>query len=183
MRISVACVAVLLSLHASQAAACWDDAARRYGVSARLLRAIARVESNLDPRAVNLAHRNRTGTYDIGLMQINSSHLPRLRGFGIDEVDLYDPCINIHVGAWILAEAFARHGITWDGVGAYNAACPGGRTDRCAELRSRYAWLVYRRLSGSKAAARSVGTALTLDPLPVARSAPSGPSHTARLTR
>ena len=92
-------VTATLALHASQAAACWDDAARRYGVSAQLLHAIARVESNLNPRAVNLGHWSRTGIYDIGLMQINRLHLPRLGGFGIDEADLHDPCTNIDVGA------------------------------------------------------------------------------------
>src|SRR5581483_12033605 len=103
--------------------ACWEQAAHRYGVSAQLLYAIARVESGLNPAAVNRSHRARTGSYDIGLMQINSSHLPTLARYGIREADLYNPCTNIHIGAWLLADAFSRHGITWDAVGAYNAAC------------------------------------------------------------
>src|SRR5436190_13429583 len=99
---------IALSLAPSLAIACWDEAARRYGVAPQLLYAMARVESSLNPAAVNNSHRKRTGTYDIGLMQINSSHLSTLARQGILEADLYDPCTNIHVGAWLLAGAFSR---------------------------------------------------------------------------
>jgi len=123
---------MLASRHAS---ACWDEAAERYGINPHLLYAIAKTESGLNPTAYN---RNRNGTYDIGLMQINSSWLPTLRKYGVDEQRLLDPCTSIHVGAWILAQNFRRMGHSWDAVGAYNSSNPAQRR--------KYATKVYTNL-------------------------------------
>ncbi len=147
----VQCAVASSMLAPSICLACWSDAERLYGVSSHLLYAVARAESNLQPGAMNVAHRTRTGTYDIGLMQINSSHLPKLATLGISERDLLEPCTNIMVGAWLLADSFARRGVSWEAVGAYNAACTQLKGADCAAARSRYAWRVYRRLPGDTA--------------------------------
>ena len=127
-------------LTAQPSKACWDDAAARYGLSSQLLYAIARTESGLDPQAVG---RNRNGSRDIGLMQINTAWLPVLLAHGIAEGDLFDPCTSIHVGAWILAGNVRRLGYTWEAVGAYNAASP--------RLRRAYAERVYRQVVATSA--------------------------------
>lgn len=143
--IAVPFIVLLLTL-CRTAFACWQEAAQRYQVPVELLVAIARAESSLDPRAINRSHLARTGSYDIGLMQINSTHLPRLARWGIGEAQLLDPCINLHVGAWILSQSIAKHGLTWEAVGAYNAACTRLRGPACRQARDRYIRAVARHL-------------------------------------
>ena len=92
-------------------------------------------ESSINPRAVN---RNANGSYDVGLIQINSSWFPQLKRHGIEERHLYDPCVSLQVGAWILAQNLRRLRDPWLAVGAYNSPTP-------ARARA-YALKVYRNL-------------------------------------
>lgn len=117
------------------ARACWQEAGSRYRIDPALLYAIARTESALNPAA---SHRNRDGSIDIGLMQINSAWLRDLAKYGISARDLWEPCTNIHVGAWVLAQKIRKLGMTWEAVGAYNATTP--------YKRAHYAWKVYANL-------------------------------------
>lgn len=115
----MAIVVVLTCLMAGKARPdCWNEAEARYGVSRFLLLAVAKHESGLNPAAVN---RNRDGSWDIGLMQINTGWLPVLKGYGVGMAELRDPCVNLQVGAWILANNFQQYGKNWRAVGAYNA--------------------------------------------------------------
>lgn len=118
---------------------CWSQAARQHAIEPELLRAIADVESGQKPDAINL---NKDGTRDIGLMQINSSHLPRLKSQGITEQRLLaEPCLSVEVGASILSGFIARYGYNWTAVGAYNA----GNSPHRQAARLRYAHKVWRR--------------------------------------
>jgi soluble lytic murein transglycosylase-like protein len=139
----------------SLASACWEQAARKYSVSTDLLKAVARAESSLNPRAVNRSHFAKTKTVDIGIMQVNTDQKV-LRNLGVTADQLLDPCTNIHAGARILSEKMARYGRTWEAVGAYNASCVTMTVQQCLRVRARYAWRVYRYLMAGLAPAVSM---------------------------
>ena len=116
---------------------CWEEAARRHDLEPQLLLAIAQVESGFK---VDALHVNRDGSRDIGLMQINSQHLPRLSRRGITEpLLLSDPCVAVEAGALLPAEFAARPGHNWTAIGAYNAGSSPARE----ALRLRYARKVW----------------------------------------
>lgn len=132
-------------------ARCFETVGASSGIHPPLLRAIAQVESSNNPGATNKQHLGRTGSYDIGLMQINSRWLPTLKAFGIGERDLFEPCTSIEVGAWILSDLFRRHGSGWEAVGAYNAACSSLKGQACRKARDSYITKVRRALHGTGA--------------------------------
>jgi soluble lytic murein transglycosylase-like protein len=100
---------------------CITRAAAYHAVSPYLLRAIAWQESRMRASAIG---RNANGTLDLGALQINTIHLPRLRRYGIDARALMEPCTSAFVGAWLLREQFDRYGNTWQAVGAYHSQTP-----------------------------------------------------------
>ena len=117
---------------------CFARAADRHNVPADLLRAIACVESNHNPHAIN---QNSNGSTDVGVMQINSLWLSSLSDFDIEPDHLWDMCTNIHVGAWVLAQKIDAFGYTWRAIGAYNAGLKD--TPFRERLRYDYAKKVY----------------------------------------
>ncbi len=120
---------------------CLLETAAYYQISPELIDAIIKTESNHDPLAINI---NTSGSEDVGLMQINiATWMQQIRKLGYDRNSLLDPCTNILVGTWILAQEVQRFGYTWSAVGAYNA---GPATNR--ELRrSSYARRVFENLT------------------------------------
>ena len=100
---------------------CFDVAAAYHGVNPWILRGIAHVESGFKEKARN---KNRNGTWDYGMMQINSIHLPELARHGVSRLDLFDACKSVHVAAWLLRKKMDRHGNTWGAVGAYHSETP-----------------------------------------------------------
>ena len=125
---------ICLACHPVHASAfCFEEAGNLYGISPQLLWGIAKTESNFNPRAIN---RNSNGSYDYGLMQINSTWARKL---GKTWNELGEPCTNVKVGAWVLAQCIQDYGYNWRAVGCYNSRTPS-KGDR-------YAGKVYRILA------------------------------------
>lgn len=97
---------------------CFYASSRKYGVPVDILMAIAQTESSFNHKITGkLGHGA-----DHGLMQINDYWVPKLRKrFNITLSDVYEPCTNIDIAAWILAHNFVQFGYSWRAVGAYNA--------------------------------------------------------------
>jgi soluble lytic murein transglycosylase-like protein len=96
---------------------CWEQAGQAYGIDPLLLKAIAWKESN--GRADAIGPLLPDGNRALGLMQINTIHLPALAPYGIRREDLFDACVSQRVGAWVLADCIQRFGPTWKAVGCY----------------------------------------------------------------
>jgi soluble lytic murein transglycosylase-like protein len=97
---------------------CINQAAVEFHVPAKLIISILNIERGKVGQAV----KNSNGTYDLGPMQINTSWLPELRRYSISrEAVQYDPCINVKVGAWILAKSIAEEKSLLKGVGDYHS--------------------------------------------------------------
>lgn len=112
---------------------CYEDAGSEYDINPKLLEIIALTESNLKTDALNI---NKNGTFDLGLMQINSSWVNALN---LDAKQLLsNPCYNTMTGAKILKQCIARYGYTWEAVGCYNAASRSKRVE--------YSWKIFKRL-------------------------------------
>lgn len=148
---AVAIMAGAMLLATSAGATCFEEAGAQYNVNPELLRGMAKVESSMRPDAINLTHEAHTKSVDLGLMQINSRWLPALSKNNITKEDLLkDPCLNVKVGAWILADNMRRHGPNWTAVGAYNAACTQLKGDDCDKARMVYAGKVWRAINGKQ---------------------------------
>lgn len=112
---------------------CFEDAGKTYGINPVLLKSIARIESNLNPKAMN---KNQNGSIDIGLMQINSFWIKTL---GLDSGKLIsEPCYNTMIGAKVLKQCIDRYGYTWEAVGCYNATSTPKRV--------KYSWKIFNSL-------------------------------------
>lgn len=100
---------------------CINQAAIIYHISTTLILAVMKKENGRNGQEV----RNKNGTYDLGIMQVNSRWLPTLARYGYTRDDIqFDPCKNLMAGSWILANSFADGKTLWSGIGNYHSRTP-----------------------------------------------------------
>lgn len=129
--------------------ACFEAAGRIYNIDSDLIRAIAWQESGFRVDAKNVNAKD--GSVDLGVMQINQLHFPRLGDMGISREQLQkNGCLNVFTGTFILAEIFKQYGVGWNSVGMYNAG--PGRKPRSIRNREIYANLINAKLRAVKSA-------------------------------
>ena len=153
-KIKIYCLvaALFLAMGTDAHSFCFEEAGAQYNINPQILRAIAKVESNFNPRAVN---RNSNGTFDFGLMQINSSWAATL---GKERWNsLGDACTNTKTGAWILSMCMNKYGYTWKAIGCYNSQTPGKR--------DKYSKMVFDQLQHVKPLAQEAAYAPMKDKL------------------
>jgi soluble lytic murein transglycosylase-like protein len=99
---------------------CINHAAEKFHVPATLIVSVIKIENGWNGAAI----KNKNGTYDLGVMQVNSSWIAKFNKVGITRKQLqFDPCVNVYTATWILAKGLTR-GEGWQGVGNYHSATP-----------------------------------------------------------
>jgi len=100
---------------------CIGDAAQAFRVPADVLHAIIIVESG----GHNVVRKNRNGSIDVGVAQINSVNFPFIeKNLGMIPHDLKQPCQAVYAAAWLLAEKIEQAPYFEWGVGAYHSKTP-----------------------------------------------------------
>ncbi len=132
---------------------CFNQASSKYGVPVKLLYAIAKVESDFNPYAINVNVDGRSVkeyypktkeeakvvlnylithgyNFDVGIAQINVVNIQR---WGLNPYSLLNPCYNLDVSARLLRELIQRYSLSWRAIWHYNG-------------RPSYAYKVYHAL-------------------------------------
>ncbi len=101
--------------------ACINQAAEAYQVPAPLIMAIILTENGID----GTESKNDNGTYDLGIMQINTSWAPRFEhsGYTLNDVT-NNPCENVYVGTWILSRCLSKNPDLFSAIGDYHSHTP-----------------------------------------------------------
>jgi soluble lytic murein transglycosylase-like protein len=97
---------------------CFNRAAFKYGLPVSLIKAVAYRESRFNSSAVDY---DSNGTYDYGVMQINTIWYKELKPYWNN---LADPCYNVMVGSWILYRCVKKYGGVKKGLACYNSGKP-----------------------------------------------------------
>lgn len=102
---------------------CARYASKHYDVSPFIVMSIISVEGGKK----GTVSKNSNGTYDLGVMQINTIHLPEIKSNFpmVDwQVVTNEPCVNIGIGTWMLSKRIKEADNLWQGVGNYHSRTP-----------------------------------------------------------
>ena len=100
---------------------CINHAAIIYHVPATVILSVMKKENGRNGEA----NRNKNGTFDYGVMQINSIWLPRIAAYGYTKNDLqFNACKNVQVATWIIGQSMASGKSLWSGVANYHSRTP-----------------------------------------------------------
>ena len=124
-------------------ATCLLAASYANNLEPRLLMSVIAVEGG----RIGLAAKNKNGTEDLGIMQINTGAWLKLvsRVFFLgDKEKAYirlkdDGCFNISVGAWILSTSIRQEkGDVWSSLGRYHSNTPFYKNRYISKVRYKY---------------------------------------------
>lgn len=96
-------------------AACILHFSLLHDINPAVTTAIIKLESNFNPVAVGLVG-------EVGLMQIRPEYVPETKE------ELFDPCINVKRGTFLLSQAkkYCKHTVDRTWVNCYNLGMTGG---------------------------------------------------------
>lgn len=114
--------------------ACFKAAAKKHNIPVQWLYAISFTESSFNPKSQN---KNRNGSRDYGLMQINSIWETEAKKLGYSWHKIKtNPCTNVMFGGHILKNNLKRTKSLSKAIGAYNAGF--ANTPKAKRLRKKY---------------------------------------------
>ncbi len=103
--------------------ACVHAAAERYDIPVEILYSVVVVEGGRP----GMLKRNKNGSYDMGVMQINTKTWgPKLYAYFPKKALIEDPCTSVYAGAYIIAKerAETKDGSIWRAVARYHSRNP-----------------------------------------------------------
>lgn len=118
--------------------------AERNGVPVWIVARMIEWESGWNPR--RKSQRNANGSYDYGLMQLNSRYLDEYswKYNEGEEIDPYDPETNIRVGVRYLSHLRAHTASWYEALWAYNAGLSRVRAQKMPETTLNYLRFVFQ---------------------------------------
>lgn len=101
---------------------CWDYVGKKFNLDPWLLLSIALTESSFQN---GIKSKNSNGSYDLGLMQINTIHKNFFEKRGLSQYELqYDSCKNVIAAGVLLRQSINKYGYNIDGIGGYHSNTP-----------------------------------------------------------